>query len=347
VIKAEDARDLSLIRDQTRKILDEFVGSSTTVALLDFPSHQNVGDSMIWLGETGYLAQGGNRIGYVADITRYDSATLRRRVPDGPILMHGGGNFGDIWPLHQSFRERIVQEFPDRKILQLPQTVYFKSTAGAVRANRVLGRHNDYTLLVRDTHSLERARLQLPDVRAIYCPDSALGWEPNIPAARLSQNRMVVLARKDREASSELLNNLRSTIGPLDKVLDWGLTGGDRIIWDVVRLPARFAKLFPRARSSRLLYPLFVFSYRKNAELNIRAGIKELAGAELVVTDRLHAHILAGLLGVRHLVLDNNYGKVSSIYNDYTHLFSTAEFVPDAASVSDHVKNALNEVMEK
>jgi exopolysaccharide biosynthesis predicted pyruvyltransferase EpsI len=346
LIKAEDARNLSLIRDQTRAILNEVVGSNTTVALLDFPSHQNVGDTMILMGETTYLAQGGNVIGYVTDISRYDQATLRRRVPNGPILMQGGGNFGDIWPLFQSFRERIVQEFPDKKIVQLPQTVYFKSAAAAARANGVLGRHNDYTLMVRDTPSLERARLQLPDVRAIYCPDLALGWEPEIPRGRLRQNRMVVLARKDREASSGLLDNLRSTIGPHDKVVDWGLTGGARIIWDVVRIPARFAKLYPRARSSRLLYPLFVFSYEKNAELNISGGIRELAGAELVVTDRLHAHILAGLLGIRHLVLDNNYGKVSSIYNDYTHLFSTAEFVADAASVNDHIKNALNKDMK-
>ena len=158
MIKAEDARNLSLIRDQTRKILDEVVGANTTVALLDFPSHQNVGDSMIFMGETSYLAQGGNVIGYVTDIFRYDHMTLRRRVPNGPILMQGGGNFGDIWPPFQAFRERIVQEFPDRKIVQLPQTVYFKSAAAAARANGVLGRHNDYTLLVRDKPSLERAR---------------------------------------------------------------------------------------------------------------------------------------------------------------------------------------------
>jgi len=346
LINAEDARSLSLIRGQTRKILEDVVGSGTTVALLDFPSHHNVGDSMILMGEASYLAQGDNVTGYVADITRYDQATLRRRVPNGPILMHGGGNFGDIWPLHQPFRERIVQEFPDRKIVQLPQTVYFQSVAAAAQANEILGRHRDYTLLVRDKLSLERARVQLPDVRAIFCPDSALGWEPKIPAGQRKQNRMVVLARRDKEASSGLLDNLGSTVGPDDKVVDWGLTGGDRIIWDVVRLPARFAKLFPRARSSRLLYPLFVFSYRKNAELNIRAGIRELAGAELVVTDRLHAHILAGLLGIRHLVLDNNYGKVSSIYNDYTHLFSTAEFVADTASISDHIRNALNKVRD-
>lgn len=345
MIKTEDARRLSLIRSQTRKVLEDVLGPGTTVALLDFPSHQNVGDSMIFMGEATYLAQADKVIGYIADITRYDEATLRRRVPKGLILMHGGGNFGDIWPLHQPFRERIVKDFPDRKIVQLPETVYFTSAAAAAQANEVLGRHSDYTLLVRDKPSLERARLQLPDVRAIYCPDSALGWEPKIPAGRPSRYRVVVLARRDKEATSGLLGNLRSTLGPHDKVVDWGLTRGDRIAWDVVRLPARFAKLFPRARSSRLLYPVFAFSYRKNAELNIRAGINTLADAELVVTDRLHAHILAGLLGVRHLVLDNNYGKVSSIYNDYTHLFSTAEFVADTADVKDHVENALNKAL--
>jgi len=337
---------LSRIRNQTRIILDEVAGCNMTVALLDFPTHHNVGDSMIWMGEISYLAQSGNAIGYVADIFRYDQVMLRRRVPNGPILMHGGGNFGDIWPDYQSFRERIVQEFPERKIVQLPQTVYFGSAAAARRANKVLGDHQDYTLLVRDNASLERARLQLPDVRVICCPDVALGWEPKLPAGRLDHHRMVVLARTDKEGCPGLLDNLRGIIGPYDKVMDWGLTGGGKIAWDAARTPARFAKLFPRARSSRLLYPLLSFSYRKNAEQNVRAGVKALAGADLVITDRLHAHILSGLLGVPHLVLDNNYGKVSSIYNDYTHLFSTAEFVSDTSSLSDHVKNALNGSVE-
>jgi exopolysaccharide biosynthesis predicted pyruvyltransferase EpsI len=44
--------------------------------------------------------------------------------PDDPILLHGGGNFGDVWPGFQRFREQVIRESPNRRIIQLPQTIH-------------------------------------------------------------------------------------------------------------------------------------------------------------------------------------------------------------------------------
>lgn len=49
----------------------------------------------------------------------------------------------------------------------------------------------------------------------------------------------------------------------------------------------------------------------------------------LVVTDRLHAHVLAGLMGVPHIVVDNSYGKVAAIHGEYTHGFLEGVFARD------------------
>ena len=62
-------------------------------------------------------------------------------------------------------------------------------------------------------------------------------------------------------------------------------------------------------------------------DTNLASAVDIFAGAELVITDRLHAHVLANLMGIPSIVLDNNYGKVSSIFNDYSGEFSTARFV--------------------
>jgi pyruvyl transferase EpsO len=51
------------------------------------------------------------------------------------------------------------------------------------------------------------------------------------------------------------------------------------------------------------------------------------------VTDRLHAHILSVLLDLPHVVLDNNYGKVSGFMSCWTAGFpgvSTATSLPEA-----------------
>jgi pyruvyl transferase EpsO len=39
----------------------------------------------------------------------------------------------------------------------------------------------------------------------------------------------------------------------------------------------------------------------------------------VVVTDRLHGHILALLLGIPHVVLDNSYGKLHHFIRTWTH----------------------------
>jgi pyruvyl transferase EpsO len=41
--------------------------------------------------------------------------------------------------------------------------------------------------------------------------------------------------------------------------------------------------------------------------------------ADVVVTDRLHAHIFAIMLGLPHVVLDNSYGKTRSTFETWTH----------------------------
>lgn len=47
-------------------------------------------------------------------------------------------------------------------------------------------------------------------------------------------------------------------------------------------------------------------------------GLDILRSARVVITDRLHAHELATLLGIPHVVLDNANGKVRSIFEAWT-----------------------------
>ena len=93
-------------------------------ALLDYPAYANVGDNAIWLGTLEALRQlGAGPPAYTCCADTYHADSLRRRVQDGPVLIKGGGNFGDLYPRHQRLRERVVRDFPDNPIVQLPQTV--------------------------------------------------------------------------------------------------------------------------------------------------------------------------------------------------------------------------------
>jgi pyruvyl transferase EpsO len=57
--------------------------------------------------------------------------------------------------------------------------------------------------------------------------------------------------------------------------------------------------------------PHLARTYESWADTRVQRGLSQLSSAEFIVTDRLHVHILSALLGIPHVVLDNNYGKIS------------------------------------
>ncbi|MGO7515610.1 polysaccharide pyruvyl transferase family protein, partial [Rhizobium ruizarguesonis] len=76
--------------------------------------------------EIGHLKDRfGKRPDYVSRLYDFSADDLKRRVPTGPIFIHGGGNFGDIWVAQQDFREAIMERFPDRQIIQFPQSIHY------------------------------------------------------------------------------------------------------------------------------------------------------------------------------------------------------------------------------
>jgi pyruvyl transferase EpsO len=54
------------------------------------------------------------------------------------------------------------------------------------------------------------------------------------------------------------------------------------------------------------------------ARHRMRFGCGLLARGKVVVTDRLHGHILCLLLGIPNVVLDNNYGKLRHFHATWT-----------------------------
>jgi len=153
-----DGQYLENVRKQTAGVLEEVAGPDAAVAVLDFPGHDNVGDSMIWAGEIGYLTRAAKPTRYIADMRSYVSGALPQHHPDGPILLHGGGHLGDVWPLHQAHREVVIDDLPERKIVMLPQTVYARDARHAERVNRIFGHHADRKLLVQENQSFERSQ---------------------------------------------------------------------------------------------------------------------------------------------------------------------------------------------
>ncbi len=317
--------------------LRPYIARGDRVALLDFPSHQNAGDSLIYLGERSYLRELGAKIAYIADAARFDPALLGRRAPEATILLHGGGNLGDRWPHMQAFREHVITAFPGRRIVQLPQSIHFTEKSNLVRARAVMAAHPDLVLMMREQRSYQFAleHFASPGTSITYCPDLALGFRPTGPVGRPSVD-VYALLRQDAEAVSR---ELRLPEHLTVEYADWGLDGVDRVLWRLARLPGRLQRSVPA--SAKALYPLVERSYNWQANMNVTDAVRRLSRGRLVLTDRLHATVLAGLLGLPVVSLDNDYGKVSGVYRDYLHLLPNVRFMSDPKAVPTAVTEAL------
>jgi pyruvyl transferase EpsO len=303
------------LRAQVIAALGSILPVERPFALVDVPNHGNVGDSAIFLGELAWMRDAGlPPPDYMCDIYSYDETALRARVPHGTIFIHGGGNLGDLWKYHQALRELIVATFPSHRVIQLPQTIHFESREACERTAAVLSAHKDLTIMARDRVSLEIARDGLGCRKALMCPDAAFALGP-IDRPSSPTDDVLALVRTDKESAHR---PLPSHLQPVDWLEDRTTTR--------LRLE-RFLRRHQMAFHvrTRLRQPL--------AEQRLQRGCRLLSRGRQVVTDRLHAHILCLMMGIPHVVVDNNYGKLRSFFEVWTKDAPAVRFCRDWTEV--------------
>lgn len=306
-------------RTKIEACLSPLIEKGEEFALLDFPSYANVGDSMIWMGTLNFFNKFiRSGLSYVSDQNRFSSTSLLKYAPEGPILLQGGGNFGDLWPAHQHFREEILSAFPNRKIIQLPQSIHFKDSKNLEHAARVINAHQNFTLMVRDHVSFKIAKENF-GCSVVLCPDMALYLDP--VTDKIEKTRDVLyLLRSDHEKKPSM-----ETVQNITPCEDWitDLEGFEKDIrlGTIMRLPFLLGlRAGNPARQRALLY-------ERLARGRMMRGIEQIGSARYVITDRLHVHILCVLMGIPHAVLDNSYGKIKNVSSAWIPLTSDVTFV--------------------
>ena len=285
------------LKDRVHACLGDYIHPDEPVAILDFPDIRNCGDSAIWLGEMAYLKdRHGKRPTYVSRTHDFSPEELERIMPTGPIFIHGGGNFGDLWGVHQDFRERVLELFPQRQIIQFPQSIHYKSPQRVEESARKIGRHKNFVLLVRDEESRHFAEKHF-DCQVRLCPDMAFCIGALEPAA--PEFPVLAMLRADLEQAVNIDRSAYADI-PME---DWITESARRV---------RIAKALGTASALLSLKPAEMQLRKLDAAAHnrFRRGIRQISRGRAVVTDRLHVHICSLLLGRPHAVLDNSYGKL-------------------------------------
>jgi len=311
---------LDELREAIDTALNPLLGEGEPVALVDFPNHSNAGDAAIWVGELRFLERLSVPVAYACEMRSFSARHLRNALPAGTVLLHGGGNFGDLWPTFQEFRERVVRALPEHRIIQLPQSIHFSNDQALRRSASVFRQHPDATILVRDLPSLELVDREF-GIPAKLCPDMAFALDP-FPRPTPTRD-VLVLARRDVEA-----------IGGATAGVDWpryvssGL--GYPLVHKTSKVGGRVAARLPRLAGwpDRLL----AHSYSLLSEERLNAAIRLIGSARAIATDRLHGHVLALLMGVPHVLVDNSYGKLRRFYEAWTSESSLTWWAEDLES---------------
>src|SRR5262249_49759917 len=154
--------------------------------------------------------------------------------------------------------------------------------------------------------SLDSARAQLA-APCLLCPDMAFALGPlPRPDGHLPDVDIVWLARTDAESQGDDFSPRPDA--EVVARLDW------------LEEPATALRESKDALSRRLescgpddwpaLLDSVMRTYGPLAGERLERGCKILARGRVVITDRLHGHILCLPLGIRHVLLDNNYRKL-------------------------------------
>ncbi|MBK0002096.1 polysaccharide pyruvyl transferase family protein [Erwinia sp. S38] len=300
-------------------VIDDVVPPGSKVVYLDIPLHLNVGDLLIYKGTEQFFKEKK----YQVLARRTDQSSMKflkenKNLPkDVIILLHGGGNFGDLYGHHQRLREQVVLDFPNHKVVYLPQTVHFKDPEEQRKSASIISQHKNLTIFCRDTRSQQILKEQFCD-NVFLCPDMAhslWGVFPTQVKENIKKDTLWMI-RKDIEET-----NLSSLEGKPDisQYEDWKdiCTNKDR---NAMRILINLEKVNKSVSSGVVPVSKIWGSYTDKLVDRVN---EYFMSHDLVVTSRMHGHILCCLLGVKTKLLDNSYGKNSTYFDAWT------QYVPD------------------
>lgn len=341
---------------QAEQTARSFIDPNRPVAHVWFEESLNFGDAGIWCGQLDLFERVGVEIRYTCSNRDFDAAAMRRAIgDDGTIVLRGGGNFGDLYVYHK-IRLEILKEFPANPIVQLPQTAQFKRGGLLEPTRDALGACGDVTLLARDAMScaLFLEHFESERVRVLTCPDIAFASGSRARPLEPTFDVVAVLRtdgesryhRKDGPIFGEVPRQ-RLAIAREGSIRISGNAPGDDVIVAEIGIVSNdegslFATDWYLTRIVEGKSAYDALPYGARARLGRDIADRLLSRGRVVITDRLHAHIFALQLGIPHVIVDNNYGKLASYFRTWTRHCDLVRF----ADTLDDALTAARELLE-
>lgn len=299
------------------QILNQFLKENIDkdYVLLDLPYYTNVGDVLIWEATLNILKSVQYQCVYSASIETYRESEISE---NNIIVFMGGGNFGDLWKWHQEFRHKVMSRFPNNTIIQLPQSVYFSDSNYFEKDIAFFNSHKGVVkICLRDQKSYNIIKENYKNVIPFLLPDMALAFDVSkfmnkYHIKNFEGKGNLFVCRQDCEKNEDEFIYKKI---PNDVISgDWPTMEKEHKSHKLLRV---LLAVFYRLHLSDTFTKKIVDCYYKwiLKDAYIKSGINFLSKYGNIYSSRLHAAILASLMGKNVYIIDNSYNKIGGVYN--------------------------------
>lgn len=295
----------SIIENQLSPLIDH------DYVYWDLPYHINIGDTLIWQGTLDFLKKKSLKM---LDFGNSTTADLKKLHKDTIILLHGGGNFGDIYSSSQNFRKLVVDKYPNNKIIILPQTIFFENKNTQDKDLKFFSKHQNLFLCVRDHASYNLATQYLDKDKVLLLPDMAFCINNERLNKGKPTGKKLLMSRIDIEAVK--LDN--TYVSLVDEQSDWPTfekaPKSSLYLNFLIAIKRKISKSsFEQKSILDKHIDSFANQYLRKQLISI--GINFINHYDYIYTTRLHGCILSLLLDKEIILLDNSYGKNKAFHD--------------------------------
>lgn len=277
------------------KRLESMQKDEKKIVLFNTPEHDNVGDHLITLSELKFLEK--NFKDYkIYEVTDIEFLKFHSKIKDkigkqDILLITGGGYAGSLWLYNgENNIRKIINEYPDNRIIMLPQTVYFEENERGnieyIKSKKIYSSHKNLILCARERASFDVFVTLKGTTDGVYLiPDMALFYRV-VSDIEKNSRLAVVCLRKDKESILDLTKRKE-----IKKIIEK-----------------------KRYNIKTITMHSGVFDGVDGRNKQVEMKLEELAGAQIVITDTLHCMVSSALVGTTCFAFNNLSGKVKNVY---------------------------------
>lgn len=290
------------------------------IILFGTSEHSNIGDAAITMGEYEFIKKyfPGKKVFEISTYNFFDKLNYISKIINNEdiLLLQGGGNLGDKFISEEKVRRYVIENFPNNKIIILPQTIYFSEDAKGIReleiSKEIYNRHQNLTIFTRGKISLKFAKENFSNSKHYTMIDSALNLNYNFNYKRSG----IVACIRDINDESGLLKETYNDVINIIKSHDKNYYFTNNLHdFDISKMD----------RNITVLDQLKLFSQHK-----------------LVVTDRLHGLIFSLMTNTPCIVMSSYNYKLK----EFTDMLGDNKFVKFIDKNIDILDNEIKNMLD-